>query len=181
MRKMLALLIMGLMLLGSATFAWAEAQNGGGGPSGPPTHGNDTGFIDGTVPIAGKSPVNNQTPSIPTTITIIVNGQKINPDVPAFVDSNNRTQVPYRFVAEALGCTVNWNGSDQSVTAEKNGTKIVLYIGRHAVSVNGAQKTIDTTPILKSNRTFVPIRFLSETLGYSVNWDNATQTVTITG
>ena len=64
----------------------------------------------------------------PTTTTIIlvigstnysVNGVDKTMDVAPYIDSDNRTMVPIRFVAEALGCVVNWDESTMSVIIEK--------------------------------------------------------------
>ena len=44
-------------------------------------------------------------------VTVIVDGKKIDfPDAPAFIDENGRTQIPIRFVGEALGAKVGWDG-----------------------------------------------------------------------
>ena len=40
--------------------------------------------------------------------------------------------------------------------------------------------TLNSAPRIKDSRTFIPVRFVSEMLGYNVAWDGATQTITIT-
>ncbi|NHM26959.1 copper amine oxidase N-terminal domain-containing protein [Desulfofundulus sp. TPOSR] len=177
MRKAAVLFIAALMLLSFATFAWAEAQDGGGGPSNldAATHGVDNGFIDGSVPVYGGG---GGSGNVAKPITIVVNGNEIRPDVAPMVKSG-RTFVPYRFIAEALGCRVDWDGKDQKVTAEKDGLKVVMYVGRKAAYVNGMEKQMDVAPMVKSGRTFVPVRFISEGLGYNVRWESDTWTVII--
>ena len=60
-------------------------------------------------------------------ITVKVNGKTVSfPDQPPVVQ-NERTLVPVRFVAEALGYKVEWNQTDNSVVID--GGKIVIYIG----------------------------------------------------
>jgi len=98
-------------------------------------------------------------------IRVVVNGTKINfPDAEPFIDENSRTQVPIRFVGEALGANVSWDGNTKKVTITLNGKKVVLQIGNKNYEVNGQQKQMDTVALLKESRTFVPVRFVSEAL-----------------
>lgn len=58
---------------------------------------------------------------------------------------------------------------------------IKLKIGDKSIKVNGTHKSIDVAPFLKDRRTFVPVRFVSEALGYNVEWNDKTKEVTIYG
>ena len=58
--------------------------------------------------------------------------------------------------------------------------KLELKIGSKTIKKDGQPIEIDVAPFTQDNRTFVPIRFVAENLGFSVSWDEATQTVTIT-
>ncbi|WP_369011777.1 copper amine oxidase N-terminal domain-containing protein [Acetivibrio thermocellus] len=123
--------------------------------------------------------------SLPTSavelpIRVVVNGTKINfPDAEPFIDENSRTQVPIRFVGEALGANVSWDGNTKKVTITLNGKKVVLQIGNKNYEVNGQQKQMDTVALLKESRTFVPVRFVSEALGATVKWNANIRTVYI--
>ncbi|UWV46449.1 copper amine oxidase N-terminal domain-containing protein [Acetivibrio thermocellus] len=113
-------------------------------------------------------------------IRVVVNGTNINfPDAEPFIDENSRTQVPVRFVGEALGADVSWDGSTKKVTITLNERKVVLQIGNKNYEVNGQQKQMDTVALLKESRTFVPVRFVSEALGAIVKWDANVRTVYI--
>jgi len=113
-------------------------------------------------------------------IRVVVNGTKINfPDAEPFIDENSRTQVPIRFVGEALGANVSWDGNTKKVTITLNGKKVVLQIGNKNYEVNGQQKQMDTVALLKESRTFVPVRFVSEALGATVKWNANIRTVYI--
>jgi len=79
--------------------------------------------------------------------------------------------VPIRFVGEALGANVSWDGNTKKVTITLNGKKVVLQIGNKNYEVNGQQKQMDTVALLKESRTFVPVRFVSEALGATVKWN----------
>ncbi|GAA0388136.1 copper amine oxidase N-terminal domain-containing protein [Paenibacillus motobuensis] len=114
-------------------------------------------------------------------LRVELNGERIIfPDAQPYVDKNNRVQVPVRFVSEALGAKVGWKNKTQEVTIELDGTKLVLTIGKKAYKINESTKLMDTAALRKSNRTFVPLRFVSEGLGAKVKWDSANYTVEIT-
>lgn len=103
-------------------------------------------------------------------ITIKVNGQVIKTDVKPYINSENRTVVPIRVIAEALGASVDWDDSSKTVTIKKDSSNIVLKIGESKALVNGTEKVFDTKAVIKDSRTFVPLRFVSETLGAEVTW-----------
>ena len=56
---------------------------------------------------------------------------------------------------------------------------IKLKIGSKLAEVDGLTVCLDVAPFVKADRTFVPVRFIAETLGQPVDWDEGTQTVTI--
>ncbi|WP_265447255.1 copper amine oxidase N-terminal domain-containing protein [Acetivibrio straminisolvens] len=113
-------------------------------------------------------------------IRVVVNGAKINfPDAEPFIDENSRTQVPIRFVGEALGADVNWDGNTKKVTISLNERKVVLQIGNMDYEVNGQKRQMDTVALLMGDRTFVPVRFVSEALGATVKWNANIRTVYI--
>jgi hypothetical protein len=78
-----------------------------------------------------------------------------------------------------MGADVGWDGATELVTIEKEDVEIKLTIGEKRAQVNGAWKTFDTSATLKNGRTMVPLRFISETLGAEVEWDNDSRTVYI--
>jgi len=92
-----------------------------------------------------------------------------------------RTLVPVRFVSEALGAGVNWDPETKRITITDGGEGIVLTLGAIDVQVNGVKQTIDCAPTtLPPGRTFVPLRFVSETLGAVVEYDSGSGQVLIT-
>ena len=113
-------------------------------------------------------------------VKVLVDGKAISfPDMKPYINQDNRTMVPIRFIAEELGAAVDWNQADKRVTIEKD-KKIQLVIGENKAAVDGKIVTFDTQAILQESRTMVPLRFISETLGVTVDWEAATRTVTIT-
>lgn len=104
-------------------------------------------------------------------IVVEVNGELISfPDAKPFMDKSNRVQVPVRFVSEALGAEVGWDSKSKKVTVQLGEDTTVLTMGKKAYTVNGQTKQMDTVAQQKQNRTFVPLRFVSEALGAKVIW-----------
>jgi ligand-binding sensor domain-containing protein len=104
---------------------------------------------------------------------------------PVIIPKWGRTVVPIRAIVEALGGTIGWDGAERKVTINFNGTVIELWIDRPQAKVNGVTKWIDENnhdvkPIIVNSRTMLPLRFVAESLGCTVNWDAATRTITIT-
>jgi hypothetical protein len=113
-------------------------------------------------------------------LRVVVNGNRVNfPDAEPFIDDNGRTQVPVRFVSEALGAEVSWEGSTKTVTISQGDKEIKIVIGKKDYTINGEKNLMDTEALLKEDRTFVPVRFVSEGLGARVDWDSAVRTVYI--
>jgi hypothetical protein len=91
----------------------------------------------------------------------------------------NRTMVPMRSIFEALGARVQWNASTQTVTATRDATDIQLTIGELVAQVNGQAVALDVPAMMYRGSTMVPLRFVSESLGADVRWNEATQTVSM--
>ena len=99
----------------------------------------------------------------------VVNNNIITGDAAPYVDSNWRTMVPIRALAEAFDAEVYWNQDDSTVTINFDaGTEIVMTVGEDTYTVNGAEATMDTEPVNAGDRVYVPIRFAAEGLGFSV-------------
>lgn len=101
-------------------------------------------------------------------ITVKVDNEKISfPDQKPVI-KNDRTLVPVRFVAEALGYKVDWNEADNSAVID--GGKIVMYIDTNKAKIDGKDITLDVASTLINDRTMVPLRIIAETLDCSVDW-----------
>ncbi len=111
--------------------------------------------------------------------TIIISGSASLMDVAPFI-KDSRTFVPVRFVSEALCQRVEWDARLRQVRIIGS-SEIVMKIGSLQYSVNGELKTMDVAPFIENSRTFVPIRFVSEAMRMTVDWNEALRTVTIKG
>ncbi|MCP3780137.1 copper amine oxidase N-terminal domain-containing protein [Paenibacillus sp. MZ03-122A] len=130
------------------------------------------------------------TSTIPTTeaasstkpIEVLLNAKKIQfPDAKPFQDSNDYVMVPIRFVSEALGAKVGWEktGGQLAVSIKNDAHAVNMTVGQNTATVDGQTKTYETKIILKQNRTFVPLRLVSEGLGQTVEWDKVSRWVWI--
>lgn len=103
-------------------------------------------------------------------------------DSPPIVE-NNRTLVPFSFIGEQIGANVKWHPDERKVSyifGEKN---VELWLGENIAKVDGEEVQLDedlnVTPVIVNNRTLVPVRFISEALGFEVNWDPDNRQITI--
>ncbi|MBQ4556730.1 MAG: hypothetical protein IJA60_03675 [Clostridia bacterium] len=106
-------------------------------------------------------------------------GKDAETDVPPII-VKSRTMLPARFVAENLGAAVEWDASTRKVTIIGTDVKIELYIDKTSAYVNGKAITLDCAPFIKGNRTYLPVRFIAESLGASVEWNGENQQAIIT-
>ena len=96
-------------------------------------------------------------------------------DAAPFIDANDRTMVPLRAVGDALGLTVDWDGTKREAIFT-NGTKTIYF---PIDSSTGETRTMDTAAVIVNDRTYAPVRYLAEFFGYAVDWDGVTRTVMI--
>ena len=102
-------------------------------------------------------------------------------DVAPFINlKTNRAMVPVRFISEHLGAEVQWLPETKQVRITLGDTEIYLTIGENSALVNGNAVALDCPPEILDGRTFIPLRFVSENLGATVKWDEASKTITIT-
>ncbi|MBQ4110500.1 MAG: copper amine oxidase N-terminal domain-containing protein [Clostridia bacterium] len=127
-------------------------------------------------------------------IDVTVNGNYVNFDVPPQV-INGRTMIPIRAVTEALGGDVWWDEStNTAVITSYNKVKMVertcyIQIGSDSMrwedagavlnGGNAGTEWLDSPAVTIDGRTLVPIRAIAEVLGYTVDWNESTQTVSI--
>ena len=111
--------------------------------------------------------------SITVSMTIGSNDFVINnnivtvPDAAPYI-ANDRTYVPFRALGEALGAKVVWDNDARTVTYTLGDTEIVMTIGDTTYTINGVEKSMDVAPEITGDRTYVPVRFVAEGLGFKV-------------
>lgn len=112
-------------------------------------------------------------------ISLYINDEFIECDVaPTIV--NNRTLCPTRAIFDAFGALVSWDGEKRQVSIKKDDTDIILTVDYQVATLNQDSVVLDTPPTIISDRCMVPIRFISETLGCDVEWNEEERSVHIT-
>ena len=127
--------------------------------------GKDTTDLDRATMVA-----NNATGEI-TNVKISLNGVQLN--IPSeygypFIDNQSRTIIPLRIISERLGHQVEWDNATQTATIDG---EISITIGEKVVKTPNGDIKMDTFAILKGDRTYVPLRFVVEALGYEVSYN----------
>jgi hypothetical protein len=117
-------------------------------------------------------------------ISITVNGiSGVSSDVQPFI-KEGRTLVPVRFISESLGAKVEWIASLGLIRIKKNNLTITLKENTKMAIINNlgisdTMKILDIPVHLYNGRAYVPVRFIAETLGATVEWDNNSRAITI--
>src|ERR1700684_4521419 len=109
-------------------------------------------------------------------ITVTVNGQTANLTPPA-TQRTGRVFVPLRGVFEQLGATVVYDNG--TINATGRGHTVSLKIGSQSDHVHGAAHKGDGAAVIIGASTYVPLRFVSQALGASVNYDGTNDIVAI--
>lgn len=96
----------------------------------------------------------------------------------------SRTMIPIRAFMELIGAQVDYLDADKKVTLTlQNGDVLSFAVGSAEVTLTRGETVsslqMDVAPYIKSDRTYVPVRFFSQILGYDVQWDPQYQTAII--
>lgn len=109
---------------------------------------------------------------------VVVYGNKVKFDVNPMM-KEGRSLAPVRQIAEALGSSVDWKGNDSTVILKRAGVTITMKIGQNVAHVNNQPVNLDVPPQIVNGRTFLPVRFIAESLNEPVYWDGNAKTVYI--
>ena len=113
-------------------------------------------------------------------ITVTIDGQQVifNDQQPVIID--DRTLVPVRGVFEQMGFDVKWHPDTRQAELTRANDVILITIGSRTFTTNGESQTLDVPAQIVNDRTMLPLRSVLESVGYSLEWDDATRTVIIT-
>lgn len=109
-----------------------------------------------------------------------VNGVKYTLSVRPFI-KDGRTMVPLRFISEALGAQVDWLESERKIAVKLNGNTINLWIGKSEAKINNETVYMDVPAMISNDTTLVPLRFVIENLKLTVDFNDKTKEITISG
>jgi hypothetical protein len=116
-------------------------------------------------------------------LDITINGQTSKIDAAPFIHtSSGRTLVPVRFMIEPIDSTIDFDPQTQIITIKRYRTILICQIGKNTALVNEVVKAIDSedqtlSPLIKENRTYLPLRFVAENLGFQVSWNPKKQQI----
>lgn len=118
------------------------------------------------------------TPVFASEIVLQLNGVTLQPAVAPILESGT-TLVPLRIVSENLGADIAYDGEARSITITKGDKVIYLVLDQTQVKVNDELKELSVAPKSVNGSTMVPIRFVTQTLDCTVNWDSEKQLISI--
>lgn len=111
-------------------------------------------------------------------IRVVFNGRSLSFDVePQII--NGRTFVQYRPIAQAANFEVSWDAQSRRITAKAGNSTVIMTVNSSAATVNGRRVTMDEPARILNGHTMVPLRFVSESLGHEVIWNNVNRSIAI--
>ncbi|MGO4548335.1 exosporium glycoprotein BclB-related protein [Paenibacillus sp. 2TAB23] len=115
-----------------------------------------------------------------STTNIEISGQR---SVIETIKSGNVVMAPISLFQDALDMDVKWDAGSKSITATLGDRTVTMTIGNSSATVT--EGTINTTykmdqpPLIRNQKTWIPVRFVSEMLGLQVGWVQSTNTIKI--
>lgn len=97
---------------------------------------------------------------------------------PAYA-KGGRTLVPFRFLGESLGATIAWDANKQQAKLTMGDNQVTVTVGSQAAYVNNKPVTLDVPAEISNGSLFVPLRFMSESLGAAVDYDSDLELITV--
>ena len=106
-------------------------------------------------------------------LSIYLNGEDVTRlEKPAnAIIRQDRTYLPIRTVAEELNYKVDWIQEKKEVKISNNETTVSMKLGSKNYEVNKEKKKMDVEPFLDKDTTYIPVRFLEDSLGLKIHWD----------
>ncbi len=95
------------------------------------------------------------------------------------INVDGRILLPLRNMADYINCSVEWDGSTKTAIIEKLGHTVEFTINSDTFIVDGKARNIATPAIIKDDKTYIPIRDLSDSLGLNIDYNSDTKQVTI--
>lgn len=131
--------------------------------------------------VKAPSPARNKVTVTLGKTTVMVNGKQLSlaPAPAPYTTKDGRTMVPVRFITEALGGSVDWTNATKQVSIFRGDQLADLWIGNKELVVDGKRIVTDVPAELHGASTMVPLRVLSESFHWTINYDPATSSITL--
>ena len=111
-------------------------------------------------------------------ISLYINGKEIPTTMPP-VQLSGRVLVPSREVFQPMGAQVEWDAINKKVIVKYKSDIMILTVNNQTVNLNGEEILIDVPPKIVNDKVMIPVRFISEKLGFNVDWDGTDRSVSI--
>ena len=166
---------------------WSEGTFGfrlRGTASGGLDNVNNTSFDNLVISTFGEAKQETEVKLTIGSKTAYINGKAETLDA-APINRNNRTMLPVRFLANALGVSndgIKWDAATRTATLTNSEVTIIVTIDAPSMTVNGQTVALDSPAIIENNRTYLPVRAIANALGVTndnIKWDAATSTATL--
>lgn len=122
--------------------------------------------------------VKAEDPDFKTYVKVTLDDEYITFDAQPYI-SGQRTMVPVRALMEATGATVDWNAAKKIVSIKSKEVSIKLTVDNTKAYINSKEVLLDVPAQIKENRVYVPLRFVSENMNFSVEWNGSEKTVVL--
>ncbi|MDQ0896291.1 MULTISPECIES: stalk domain-containing protein [unclassified Paenibacillus] len=110
-------------------------------------------------------------------IKVYLYDELVDMDNPIIVNGN--TLVPLRVLFESLGASVYWDDQSRTIRATKGDTTLLIPVGSNKVSKDGKEITLEEPANIINDKTYVPLRFVSESFNQDVKWDQENNSIHI--
>ncbi|MEK3725651.1 stalk domain-containing protein [Paenibacillus sp. FSL H8-0034] len=110
-------------------------------------------------------------------VQVAVNGSFVN-EFRGFI-KEDVTMVPFRGIFERIGADFHWNEQERVLTSKRGSIELVLRPDVPEATVNGKSIQLDQAPTIVDGHIYIPLRFVGETLGAKVGWDQGLYRATL--
>lgn len=111
-------------------------------------------------------------------VNLFINGKRVDLEQNIIIE-NGRVLVPYSLIAKDLGAVSNWDSNTKKVSVKIEGKLIEIKIGNKTAMINGKPVELDVPPMIRNDRTMIPLRFVAESLNYNVDYDKEKREVSL--
>ncbi len=177
MKKILSF-ILAISLVFSLFCFTAYASKGGNGKGNSADPKAKTEYKSTETQKKTQDSASTQSKAASKPIQVMVKGQQLKMDAPPVI-KYGRTLIPVRAITNGLKAQLEWDKETGTITITKDDITIVLTMGSSVATVNGKEVELGAPADVINNRTYVPIRFIAETLKQKVDWDQDTGSVII--
>ena len=128
-------------------------------------------IIDSNLPVNVATQIDGVNFTVNNEVTFFIEKEFLAFIKPVLTEEG-RTLVPLRELFEKIEAQVFWNGENQEITIKKQPNEIKLNINKRYATIDNNQVELSVAPRIINQTTYVPLRFVSETFGYNVEWDS---------